>query len=246
MLQIPCEKTRRARARALFRRLDAATRSGLNRWWACALVGCEALNLANVLAQLWLMDRLLDGRFYAYGASVFLRSGDAAALAADRAFPKVTACEFRKYGPSGTLETYDAMCVMALNVVNEKVYAALWLWYVAVLVPLSCAALAWRAVQYAYRSDERFNRLLLSCGVSSPAGRGGGGRDNRGLGSDMAAVARETAFSEWLFLCHVTGNVDPDVLRDPLRWFAERLRARRRRHAPQPRPSPPQSETSVL
>lgn len=241
MIQIPCEKTWRARTRDLINRLDATTRSRLNQWWACALIGCELLNLANVLAQLWLMDRMLGGRFFEYGARVFL-SGDAV-MAADHMFPKVTACEFRKYGPSGTLQTYDVMCVMALNVVNEKVYAALWLWYLTVLVPLSCAALVWRAVQYAYRSDEWFNKLLLSCGVSSPAG--GGGAGDRGLGPDMAAVASETTFSDWLFLCHVTGNVDPTVFRDPLRGFVEGLRAHSRCHRHRA-PLSSLNETSLL
>lgn len=224
--EIPSERSRRARARALIDRLDAAARHGLHRWWAYALVGCELLNVVNVLAQLWLMDRMLGGRFYAYGARVFL-AGDAAA-AASEAFPKVTKCEFRKYGPSGTLQTYDAMCVMALNVINEKVYAALWLWYVGVLLPLGALALAWRAVQCACRAHVRFNRLQLLCGVSSPAGDGGGPAGARVDAADLAAVARATTYSDWMFVCHVAGNVDPATFRDPLRRFAEGLRDRRR------------------
>lgn len=36
-------------------------------------------------------------------------------------FPKLTKCTFFKYGPSGSIQRHDALCVMALNVVNEKV-----------------------------------------------------------------------------------------------------------------------------
>lgn len=45
------------------------------------------------------------------------------------AFPKLTKCLFYKYGPSGTIESRDAMCVMTLNIVNEKMFILLWVWF---------------------------------------------------------------------------------------------------------------------
>ena len=36
-------------------------------------------------------------------------------------FPKVTKCTFFKYGTSGTIESRDGLCILALNVINEKV-----------------------------------------------------------------------------------------------------------------------------
>ena len=36
-------------------------------------------------------------------------------------FPKVTKCTFHKYGPSGTVERIDGLCVLPLNIVNEKI-----------------------------------------------------------------------------------------------------------------------------
>ena len=36
-------------------------------------------------------------------------------------FPRVTKCTYRKYGPSGTIQNHDAMCVMPINIVNEKI-----------------------------------------------------------------------------------------------------------------------------
>jgi hypothetical protein len=50
---------------------------------------------------------------------------------------------FRKYGPTGTIENHDALCVMALNVVNEKIFMALWFWF-ALLALVSAVALLWR------------------------------------------------------------------------------------------------------
>ena len=45
-------------------------------------------------------------------------------------FPRVTKCTYRKYGPSGTIQNHDAMCVMPINIVNEKIYVFLWFWFI--------------------------------------------------------------------------------------------------------------------
>ena len=48
-------------------------------------------------------------------------------------FPRVTKCSFFKYGPSGTVQTHDAICVLPVNIVNEKLYIFLWFWLVSIL-----------------------------------------------------------------------------------------------------------------
>ena len=45
-------------------------------------------------------------------------------------FPRVTKCSFFKYGPSGTVQTHDAICVLPVNIVNEKIYVFLWFWLI--------------------------------------------------------------------------------------------------------------------
>ena len=34
---------------------------------------------------------------------------------------QVTKCTFHKYGPSGTVTRHDGLCILALNIINEKV-----------------------------------------------------------------------------------------------------------------------------
>ena len=41
-------------------------------------------------------------------------------------FPRVTKCTYFKYGPSGTIQNHDAMCVLPVNIVNEKIYVFIW------------------------------------------------------------------------------------------------------------------------
>ena len=39
-----------------------------------------------------------------------------------RIFPKMTKCIFHKYGGSGTIQRFDALCVLSMNILNEKIY----------------------------------------------------------------------------------------------------------------------------
>lgn len=55
----------------------------------------------------------------------------------------MTKCIFHKYGPSGTIQKHDALCVMALNIVNEKIYTVLWFWFI-VLAVITGLGLLWR------------------------------------------------------------------------------------------------------
>ena len=52
-------------------------------------------------------------------------------------FLRITKCTFHKYGPSGTIERHDAMCVLALNIINEKIYVMLWFWLIILAVMTS-------------------------------------------------------------------------------------------------------------
>ena len=45
-------------------------------------------------------------------------------------FPRVTKCSFYKYGPSGTVQTHDTICVLPINIINEKIYVFLWFWLI--------------------------------------------------------------------------------------------------------------------
>ena len=58
-------------------------------------------------------------------------------------FPRMTKCTFHKFGTSGEVEKHDALCLLPLNIVNEKVYIFLWFWFILLTVhinnlPSSC------------------------------------------------------------------------------------------------------------
>lgn len=47
-----------------------------------------------------------------------------------RVFPRMTKCVYKNYGPSGTQQNHDALCMLPINVINEKIYVFIWFWMV--------------------------------------------------------------------------------------------------------------------
>ena len=114
---------------------------GSNRCYGVKLMFCEFLNLFNVLAQLYLLDLFLNYEFSTYGLDVFKMIGLDDEQRADpmvRVFPKITKCSFHTYGASGTIQNHDGLCILPINVVNEKIVLFLWVW-LAVLAVITMA-----------------------------------------------------------------------------------------------------------
>ena len=51
---------------------------------------------------------------------------------------RLTKCTFHKYGHSGTIEKHDALCLLALNIISEKIYVFLWFWLIILAVLTAC------------------------------------------------------------------------------------------------------------
>jgi hypothetical protein len=50
------------------------------------------------------------------------------------AFPRVASCTFWKYGTGGKPVGHNAICILALNMVIDKIYLVLWYWYLIVAI----------------------------------------------------------------------------------------------------------------
>lgn len=131
----------------------------INKMFANRLIFVEFLNVANLYFQIYFTNRFLGGQFYDLGWN-FLRDDFTGRMdTLDTVFPKVTKCNFYKYGQSGSIQKHDALCVMALNVINEKIYVVLWFWF-AFLSVISVLAIVWRIITIFMHS--RYAMRLLS------------------------------------------------------------------------------------
>lgn len=115
----------------------------INKMFAYRLILSEVLNAANLIIQIYFTNRFLGGQFYTLGIEFIHDDFQGKMDVLDIVFPKVTKCDFYKYGSSGTIQRHDALCVMALNIINEKIFIVLWFWYVVMSV-VTALSILWR------------------------------------------------------------------------------------------------------
>ncbi|KAF7997512.1 hypothetical protein HCN44_006083 [Aphidius gifuensis] len=177
----------------------------VNKPWSYYLGAFELLNLINVIAQIYITDKFLNGQFLGIGRNTFDDIVDGEMTALDMVFPKVTKCIFHKYGASGTIEKYDALCILALNIINEKIYTLLWFWFIA-LSAMTFLGLVWRiATMVLHSRSKQFNRYVFS--MACP------GKNNPW---DILKITHKNYFGDWLFLYYIAKNVDNNVFRELL------------------------------
>jgi len=171
-------------------------------------VFCELLNLVNVFLQIYFTDVFLGYQFTTFGREVFAVSEQDLTTRADpmhKVFPKVAKCQFNKYGPSGSIQNHDALCVLPLNIINEKIYIFLYFWFVF-LAAVSCIGLVYRLLTILShdlrvniifaRSDRRVSKQMISSALSNPKHSG------------------TERLGDYLMLYLITKNVNPLIIKD--------------------------------
>lgn len=97
---------------------------------------------------MFLMNRFFEGDFIKFGLQVLTYMQEDQEDRLDPMiyiFPRMTKCTFYKYGVSGEVERHDAICILPLNVVNEKIYIFLWFWFILLTI-LTAMTLLYRVI----------------------------------------------------------------------------------------------------
>ena len=105
--------------------------------WAVKLLIVDFLYLVNIIGNIFFIDVFLQGEFRKYGLEVVNYLSHEPENRVDTmsvVFPTLTKCTFRRYGPSGTIMQDDALCVLPINIVNQRMYVFLWFWLVILSV----------------------------------------------------------------------------------------------------------------
>ncbi|XP_030378418.1 innexin inx7 [Scaptodrosophila lebanonensis] len=170
-------------------------RMRLNQSWGAHLVFCETLNLCNLLLQIYWTNSFLGNQFISLGPKVLRERWVDKVDILDIVFPKMTKCTFFKYGSGGSLQEHDTLCVMALNIMNEKIYTILWFWY-AVLLCLTILGLIWRVLTLFMYKNLFFSKWSL---YWAKPGR----LDDK----ELSAVIEKCNFSNWMFLFFLRSNL---------------------------------------
>lgn len=162
---------------------------------------CEFLSFLNVLGQMFLMDKFLGGEFLRYGIQVISFSLSDQEDRIDPmifVFPRMTKCTFRSFGTSGDLQVHDSLCLLPLNVVNEKIYIFLWFWFV-ILMSLTALVFVVRVVVLAVP------RLRLHMLKS---------RNPLMNMKDLRILSEVTNAGDWFLFYMLAQNLDPLVYKE--------------------------------
>jgi len=175
---------------------------------------CEFLNLVNIIGQMCLMDSFFGGQFSTYGSEVISITGQEMEDRIDpmaKVFPKMSKCTFHKYGPSGTIQNHDGLCILPINIINEKIYVFIWFWFLSLIV--------WTGIFFCFRAVtifSRYSRYLVFCGRAKSSNRG-----------DIAMVMERLWFGDWFILMQLCKNMDPNIFHDLVSDLRDRLDPKR-------------------
>lgn len=192
-----------------------------HRAWAYRFFFCEFLNLVVVVGMLFFTDWFLGGEFLKYGTSVF----EVARLDPENrtdpmsyVFPRMAKCTFQSFGASGTIQIRDVMCLIATNIINEKIYLFLWVW----LVFLTAFTSAWILYRILTLILPRFRLRILQARVL-PSVR-----------QEVKAVVSWASVSDWFLLVSLAKNMERSVFSEFIKDFADTHNSRPYSPAPTP------------
>lgn len=183
--------------------------SGHHDWYAARYYLCEVLSFVNVVAQMFLLDAFFEGEFMRYGLNVLeftQLDQDSRLDPMIKIFPRVTKCKFYKYGPSANIETIDALCLLPLNIINEKIYIFLWFWFVFLAI-LTFLMLMFGLIIIACPSV-RVYMLNLRFRISQL--------------NHLYIIVRKSTIGDWFLLYLLGKNMDSYILKDIVAELAQR------------------------
>lgn len=153
-------------------------------------------------------------------------------------FPRITKCIFHKYGASGSIQKHDALCVLPLNIVNEKTYIFIWFWYI-ILFLLLIGLVVYRYVEISFpvffinpsfKSNCNiffyyyFSVLIMS--MTNVRGAILNAR-NKMVPRDVAyKISQKLDIGDWWLIYMLGRNLDPIIYKDVLTQLLERLELR--------------------
>jgi len=169
---------------------------------------CEWLNFFNVIGQIYFTNRFLGYQFTTYGLDVLGQSEENLNTrddAMNRVFPKIAKCTFHKYGPTGTIQNHDGLCVLPLNIINEKIYCFLWFW----LIFLAAVTGVWLLYRLA-------TILFHDLRVSTIYHRAEGVVDKQKISATLSNPKHSflQRLGDYLLLYLITKNLSPFIMKD--------------------------------
>jgi len=156
------------------------------------------------------MDRFLDGTFFTFGVEVIafaLRDEEERVDPVIYIFPRMTKCTFHKFGTSGNIESHDALCILPINIVNEKIYIFIWFWFL-LLSLLTTLVVFYRLIiifsprMRAYLLYIRFRLIRKEC---------------------INIIIKKAQMGDWFLLYMLGQNIDSMIFKEVVHELSRKL-----------------------
>jgi hypothetical protein len=172
----------------------------------------ELCNFFNVVGQIYVVDEFLGGTFTTYGLDVLEYSQLEQEDRVDpmvKVFPRMTKCTFHRFGASGDVQTHDALCILPLNIINEKIYIIMWFWFVF-LAAVTGLWLVFRALTF-FKPGLRYRVLKRRADLADD--------------QQLYLVVRNSSSGDWFLLSMMCKNMDARWFRFIIRRYSRWLSA---------------------
>uniref|UniRef100_A0A1B0AVR2 Innexin n=1 Tax=Glossina palpalis gambiensis TaxID=67801 RepID=A0A1B0AVR2_9MUSC len=163
---------------------------------------CEFLNLMiSQIGNTIFLHFFLDGFWSKYMKALYTISFNNWHLwnqHSSQIFPKMAKCTFYTYGPSGSIKIHDALCMLPLNVLNEKLFAFLWIWF-ALMSILAAQKLIYRLALIAFPTM-RVHLIRINA--------------RHMVVQDIRQILAKKCYGDWFLLYKLSRNVNPHFFQD--------------------------------
>lgn len=150
------------------------------------------------------MNWYLNGNFYHYGYEVMSEPWP---YTFNKVFPKKTKCTYSRFGPSGSVQTHDALCILPLNTLNEKFFLLIWFWMIFLFAVTICA-LFYRITVLTSRQFRTFMLLAQARSLSK---------------KKIKTVGKRLSHGQFFLLYNIGKMLNPIIYRELLMSIFEHL-----------------------
>ena len=168
-------------------------------WWAIKLVLCDVLNVIVIILNVFFIDWYLSYNFFLYGPqSVEYMATPPESRGLDPfniLFPKMTKCTLNTYGPSGTIQKHDGLCILPVNVFNEKLYLFIWF----LLIGLGVFVIFYTLIGGIIMMNRDLRKSFLLLYILP---------DRKDMKRKLSRILDLTGFGDWMIFYLLAKNVD--------------------------------------
>jgi len=164
------------------------------KWFdSCALklLVCQGLCLLFSICQMYFMDIVLSNQFLHIGNHIM--NWEQLNIALDTIFPLVVMCEMSFFGNSGEVQNASGICNLPINIINEKIYLIIWVWFLVMIIATVLVMLGQLCILMA--PYLRYILLQKSTKAKSPA-------------HHIKRLIRRSSYGDYVLLQYLAKNLD--------------------------------------